>query len=318
VLQLDQSGNYFASVCPVGKQVSSVDIRAGGEMVCAGEVGGTCDFNPGPGVNSYTAQCPTPFGDFFIAKYTSSGGFVWFHAAGNASAEGGGGPVRFDNFGNMYLAGSCASPVDLQPGPGTVYNNTSGSFLAKYTSAGTLAWSRNGATGFDLDNLDNLYLCSAGTLQCLNPAGQVYWSMSSTACGFNVAVSPDGHIYFGDHGYGLFDVDPGSGVINANCNTSGSSYFVLCLNHIYAGTSENTTLSSSGLYPNPAGDFITITENTSEAGEFVIFNSLGQEVLRQNSTGAETRIDVSSLAPGIYFLQCEADNSVQQFVISRN
>ena len=57
-------------------------------------------------------------------------------------------------------------------------------------------------------------------------------------------------------------------------------------------------------YPNPSSDFVLVDNKDSEAGEFIIFSSLGQEMLRQNFSADQNEIKLSILdyTPGVYFL----------------
>jgi hypothetical protein len=61
------------------------------------------------------------------------------------------------------------------------------------------------------------------------------------------------------------------------------------------------------LYPSPASDNITfsISANSSSNKPYRIENVLGQVLLRGEYLGRETRVDVSSLTDGIYYLKLD-------------
>jgi len=69
------------------------------------------------------------------------------------------------------------------------------------------------------------------------------------------------------------------------------------------------TLSSLLIYPNPASTHITIETLLQE--EVSIFNLQGQELLSQQITEPKTRIDISSLPSGVYFVRVTGEQAVQ-------
>ena len=311
IMTLDQNGSYLVSVTSAGSYVYAVELSPFGDMVCTGGVTDTLDFDPGPGISVYIPLCgPSPFGDFMVARYTSAGTLIWYHAAGNAGAEAGGYMILLDAADNIYVAGACGGAIDLLPGPGTLYNNLSGSFVAKYSAAGQLSWSHNGAGAMDLDSLDNFYLHNYFSgITCYSPGGQVYWNMSFAVDVNYLKTSPDGSLYLSARNWSPVDVDPGAGVVNTPSTFSGSTYVVISLQHTLAGADEYVNNTGFGLYPNPANDFIVVSSTDDAVELFLIYNSLGQEVLRTKITSPQTRVDVSALQPGVYYLRKE--NSVE-------
>jgi hypothetical protein len=69
------------------------------------------------------------------------------------------------------------------------------------------------------------------------------------------------------------------------------------------------------IVPNPATNNIAITAK-SDFSKVEIVNFLGQTVLSQSNDSKESRVDVSNLTNGIYFVRITSDNgtSVQKFV----
>jgi fibronectin type 3 domain-containing protein len=64
------------------------------------------------------------------------------------------------------------------------------------------------------------------------------------------------------------------------------------------------------VFPNPAHDFITVHSAMSLAGStYLIVDETGKQVLMGQFTGETTTINISSLTPGIYFLQAEKQKS---------
>jgi hypothetical protein len=67
------------------------------------------------------------------------------------------------------------------------------------------------------------------------------------------------------------------------------------------------------LFPNPAADLITFLTNENVA-QVRVYNLLG--VMASRHTPIETRIDVSGLKTGVYFLELESEKgtSVRRFI----
>lgn len=58
------------------------------------------------------------------------------------------------------------------------------------------------------------------------------------------------------------------------------------------------------IYPNPAGNFILLTlPKQTDAGTVLMFDALGQLVRNYKSSGLETRLDISDVRNGTYFLK---------------
>ena len=71
---------------------------------------------------------------------------------------------------------------------------------------------------------------------------------------------------------------------------------------------DNTETNSFNVYPNPAFDFITLSGTNSSA--VTIVDISGKIV--QSVAMTQQRIDVSDLAPGVYFVQANTSQGIQQ------
>ncbi|MFK7749793.1 MAG: FG-GAP-like repeat-containing protein [Kordia sp.] len=87
---------------------------------------------------------------------------------------------------------------------------------------------------------------------------------------------------------------------------------------------EGSTLSINqenadnfSVFPNPASDYIMISTTISAPYTVSIFNSLGKEVFVKKEQNHQTKLDVSSLSSGIFFLEIRTENTktVQKVVI---
>ena len=82
---------------------------------------------------------------------------------------------------------------------------------------------------------------------------------------------------------------------------------------VSTGIDSKTYSEASLIYPNPAADFIIIQSSKNQ--EWNIINSLGEAVIRHQKTN--TRINVSFLSNGIYYLVSPNSIYRQRFIINR-
>jgi hypothetical protein len=84
--------------------------------------------------------------DFFIAKYSGAGNWVWDIEAGSADDDRGYG-IALDGSGNVYACGTFSNTISLSGQP-LVSAGGSDAWLAKYSNDGIIQWSqRRGGTG---------------------------------------------------------------------------------------------------------------------------------------------------------------------------
>ena len=76
-----------------------------------------------------------------------------------------------------------------------------------------------------------------------------------------------------------------------------------CSQH-HVGVSEHPSMSTINLYPNPAAQYVVLDMSTGEEmeGTVVITDMLGRHLIQQKAEGINTRIAVSELPAGMYFL----------------
>lgn len=143
-------------------------------------------------------------------------------------------------------------------------------------------------------------------------------------------------VFTGKRGAGVyFSDDNGLNWISAGNGLPAGSYVNKLLingNYIYAGADyqqgvwkralseftgiEEAPLVSSDIYPNPAQENLYVHSKTN-SGKYVVTDLAGKEVnvkiLRQSDT--ETSMDVSTLAPGIYFIRTEKSRTAAKFIV---
>jgi photosystem II stability/assembly factor-like uncharacterized protein len=134
----------------------------------------------------------------------------------------------------------------------------------------------------------------------------------------------------GENGAILATIDGGASWISQRSGTSNNlhSVFYPDPNTGYAvgdgGTILKNTVSGVGvkeglnalksinIYPNPANNEVTIESPLLTADTRIsIFNTNGKHVIEIQATALKTRIDISNLSPGVYFVKLQNKNTVE-------
>lgn len=151
-------------------KASTVD--ASGNIVVSGNLSGTCDLDPGVGVQSLSSTGGST--DILLAKYDQNGLYQFAFNIGNTNTDEGR-SVKTDVAGNIYLSGIYRSAtaasgwVDFDPGTGSTtlapayFAGSPGEteFLAKYDPTGAFRWVtassyRGDDTFIDIDAQQNI------------------------------------------------------------------------------------------------------------------------------------------------------------------
>lgn len=171
VLKISEQGNMIWGLQlsgNLGVMARRVAVTSAGEVVVAGELTGSGDFDPGPGIFNLVSQGGT---DVFIVKLDSAGNFLWARSFGSAGlisnefCEG----LVIDGNGDVLASGTFQSTVDFDPGPGNTTLTSMGdydAYVMKLTSAGNFVWARR---------IGNFYRESCTNLE-LDPAGNILYA----------------------------------------------------------------------------------------------------------------------------------------------
>lgn len=131
------------------------------EIIITGNfTGSDIDFNPGMDTYNLSSNGSA---DIFLAKYDSSGNFVFANSFGGSGADYGR-ALAIDNNNDIILTGNVySSNADLIPGADSdLISNTF--FTAKYDTEGNFLWvEENGGDAVDVDSLNNIYLAVKST-----------------------------------------------------------------------------------------------------------------------------------------------------------
>jgi hypothetical protein len=255
-----------------GDQSVTVATDASGNVILGGNFYTTVDFGGG-------AVAAVGTTDAFVAKYDSTGAYLWAKAYGGAGGANKMNDVWADPSGNVLLTGSFQKSINLG---GSTFNAASASstsliydmFVAKLSSSGAHVWSKAfGSAGNDegvaitTDNNGYLYvgglfsssvsftstpLTSAGGTDAvalkLAPSGPVQWAKAFGAAGDDrmnaVAWGNNGNAVFAGNFKGT--VNFGGGNVASKGSTDG---FVVALtgagayswSHGFGGTGADRT-----------------------------------------------------------------------------
>lgn len=295
--------------------------------------------------------------NLFIAKYDAAGNFGWASSAATTSASHTiVGDMQVDGLNNIYLLGQIYNSTANFGGVTINFPGNTGSFLAKYSTTGTVAWVRGGKISSDAQPGTNLGLTS--------------FEKMYVDSGNNVHVTGTflKYINFGNN-YVVQNPDWTTNLFSVKFDGSGNASEFFKLAEIvyarelkildvtddvfyYSGKLPDTALTLGDItlnntdinqltyiakrdrrlsvdefennftiYPNPAQDQINIsgTDLATQNILFAIFDINGKKIKSvQSENAATTSIDVKNLASGTYVLKIEADNSNKSFKFVKN
>ena len=72
---------------------------------------------------------------------------------------------------------------------------------------------------------------------------------------------------------------------------------------------ENTVSNGINIYPSPTQSQITV--EATDLNQVVIYNMMGQEVVRENTNGDSHSMDLSSLPQGTYLIKAVTKNTIE-------
>jgi hypothetical protein len=121
--------DHYCTTSLYGEEIA---VSAKGEVYLFGTFQGTVDFDPGPG--TYTVDSETK-GNTFVVKFDPLGNFSWVKLWQYIDIQG----FAVSNQGEVYVPGTFATTVDLDPGPNTK-TVTPNVCVLKLDAQGNLVW----------------------------------------------------------------------------------------------------------------------------------------------------------------------------------
>lgn len=198
VLKLDMNGD-FVWVKTYGSSNSEISHSITNDLdnniLVTGKFSGTCDFDPGVGSFTITANG----NDSYVLKLSEDGNFIWVKNVGGTGFILGR-EISTDLDKNIFVAGKFSDTVDFDPGVG-VYNVSAmntyyNAYVVKLDSSGEFLWVNHygrDITGLENDALGNVLVFGAfsGLVDFGNGAGNDTIS-SIGYSGFVQKLDPNG------------------------------------------------------------------------------------------------------------------------------
>lgn len=290
VVKLDAQGNHlwshsFGSDYAFSPKINS-DIN--GDLVITGAYSEAGDYNPGPGVDSLSADWFHI--NTFIMKWTAAGDLLWVTDIDSKVAVR---PddVTTDHSGQILISGLCNDTADLDPGPGvfsfpTLNGQTTADrfFILKLDQSGQFVWAKPAdelghahARALCTDPMNNVYTSgvffrgtdlNTGTgiqqvfsdytgscyIQKLDSSGHFqsasFWSFSNA--GIAMTSNAAGDVFLAGSYFVTGDFDPGpDSAILVIHSAFGSGEFVLKLDQS-DNTSGSLVVHACDSFANPA------------------------------------------------------------------
>ncbi|MFN8295275.1 MAG: T9SS type A sorting domain-containing protein [Chitinophagales bacterium] len=275
ILRITSGGNFSwvqqieCAAAGVGEfpytEIERMDFDPSGNILVIGPISATADFDPGAGIVSLTNSAATSFSnEYFIAKYTSAGAYIWAGLTGGASNV------------NIY-SGDVATDIS-----GNVY---------------VISESFGGTIDFDIKATVNNLVTGNGHLciQKLDPTGNFLWAKSWAQLGnsFNMSACTDAssNLYISSHFNGTKDFNPGAGVYNQTETSppysSSFNYdaFILKLDNL---GNFNSAIKYGGNFSDQVnGMYIDASDNIYSTGSYKGYGDFdpGAGILNLNSNG---------------------------------
>ena len=236
ILKTDATGN-FVWAKQIGAAAVAIVVDESGNVYTTGNLTGTADFDPGPGVFNLTS-CAN--GDAFISKLDKDGNFVWAKSMFGLTTDAMTyvSAIALDFSGNVYTTGVFIGTADFNPGAEAFNITASGGmdiFISKLDSLGNFLWAKT----------------MGGTSQEL-------WSGA-------IAIDASGNFYNTGYFTGTVDFDPGEGIVDlsplngkiysafiSKYDASGSFVWVKQM-----GSSDNPFLSGNSIALDVSGNIYT-------------------------------------------------------------
>ncbi len=277
--------------------LNSMSLDGSGNIVLVGSFINTVDFNPGVGTANIAGGTG---GSNFIAKYSSTGAYLWAEKISSSPAASFYG-VATDGNGNVVTTGSFTGTVDFDPSSGvsTLVSTSTGVspsddvFLAEYSSGGSYLWAfKIGYSGSDV-----------GKFIYVDGGNNIF--TSGYASGFAMPYN--------------LDFQPG---VDSNIVTMSNSQAYYLAKYfgpiVTVGVAETQNENGITIYPNPFTSKTTIDFNEEQKNIIIrIVDMLGKEIATINFTGRQYVIEKENMKAGIYFVMItdEKKNVVNRKII---
>jgi hypothetical protein len=335
IVKYDQNGNVLWAN---GSGLGSVDF---GKCVAIDDIGNVYiageyyDYDVSFGTDTFDN---TGVDDIFIAKYNSSGNYMWATVAGGFNEDKVTGLV-VDAAGNCFISGNFRSPF-IAFGSTVLNNADFGAwdiFVIKVDNSGNIVSAQSATNNLDEDATtgigfdDNNNLCVAGWYNgaitigsttitsnglfdvfvakydtSLNPLDAISAGGQGQDFTNNMVTTPNGNIYI----TGFYDgpTFPIGTTTLTDANT-GFDMFVAKLSDEPTSVNEKINDESLTIYPNPGNGIFNISG--FESGTIKVFSEIGKCVYQSEINKTE-KINLTALSKGIYFCKLIDESGMMQ------
>lgn len=293
MLKLNSSGNYVWANNMGGtleESGTSITADASGNIYVGGLFKGSSDFNPSAATNSLVSGIvgSTYNFDGFIAKYNSSGNYLWAKKVGGNTGDDVINQLVVNAQGIVYSTGYFKGIVDFNPGTPVLNLTAVGGddfFVQKLDANGNFLWAKSTggsstdiATSLAIDASSNVFVTGyfAGTvdfnpgtavdnktatgnsmfIQKLDVNGNYVSTVTfvgvANVKGFSIATHSLGDVFVTGKYSGTVDFDPGNGVYNLTTTIHYSeNIFILQLSNTLSFKSAGGIGNGISWFSNP-------------------------------------------------------------------
>ncbi len=260
IAKYDTAGNYLWAIAIGGSSNDrGYDVKTDehSNVYVVGSFQGTVDFDPGTSSSSHTSNGSN---DIFLAKYDSTGSYLWAIAIGGSGNDQGT-SLTLDSNGAPHITGLFENTVDFDPGTATANSASNGGqdiFMAKYNANGSHVWSNGiGGTGddggysLDISSDDSIHITGyfentvdfnpgSGTNNISSTGskdiffgkydrnGNYVWASALTgsdgSLGSELVTDAMGNVLLSGSYFATIDMDPGTGTANLTSNGSHDGF----------------------------------------------------------------------------------------------
>lgn len=325
----------------IGTQPKGLSIDSNGNVYIAGFF---FSLSTTFGTQTLTKTGSNGSANLYIAKYDSNGDFAWALKP-TTSAHTSVSDLKIDSQNNIYLMGNISSSSITFGGNTINFPGNSGTFIAKYTTTGTVSWLKGGKISSDaqptiglgmnyfhkmyIDSNDNIHVTGVFSKYINFGNNYTFENADWTSNMFSVKFDSNGNA---SDFFKIGDVIQSREV--KILNMEGDLFYyagkladpLLNLGNIVLENSSLTTQSfiakrqanlntkeftkSFSIYPNPAESVVNIS-NFEENATLKIFDSTGKEIKEQ--VLSQPYFSIQDLAKGIYILQLENNLNKKHF-----
>jgi hypothetical protein len=341
ILKLDNDGD-FAWAYSFKLGISSIESNNNGDLLVTGGFHDTYDFDPGIDTFLVTAVGS----DGFLLSLSAGGTLQWVKQFETASAELFMGSsissVTIDKTGNIFLAGTNGSEIDLDPGPGVyTFPFTQGDghhFYVKLNPLGEFIWAVGYAqpmqsygtspSRLSTDEQGNLYVTGSltGTMDFDPGIGVLNLTSNGQFDIYVLKLLKDGQFSWAfqiggpsyDNGLGLNIDSSNNLILSGNFRNIVDFNPGPAVNNMFGGTSGNGFVAkfpqttsptlqpipelAISIFPNPTTDWLQ-TLGTQSGQVFTIYNDQSAVVLSGRISGPGGKIYVGGIPSGSYFIK---------------